>query len=361
MVLSEKIKSLRQRAGLTQAQLADELFVSRAAIAKWENANGTPDISNLKAISERFQVDLDLLLDDSRALPLEVVIPPCDTAATYCGNDCDACTYKESNDCPGCKKGPGYGSVPNCRIAHCCVKNSHAQCTGCGLSGNCAIFGLHDTMPQQWVMKRQQDHEAFLLRRRRGRFFGKWLWILFWLFIPSILIGFFSSDTLLEAYPSLLVPMCILNALIVATESGIYFHLSRHELRFKKVGICVLIVGIVNLLKLAVTGGAITQSWDFSWMIPSNIIEIYCMYHESHAYSNILSKTDWELSDKWQFLWKLFLVMYAATIAAIALILFSKVLAALALVAVSITAIVIEVLKLVYRYKTAKVFRNYYC
>lgn len=44
MTVGEKIQILRQRAGLSQSQLAECLYVSRAAVAKWENDNGLPDI-----------------------------------------------------------------------------------------------------------------------------------------------------------------------------------------------------------------------------------------------------------------------------------------------------------------------------
>lgn len=51
MTTGEKIKSLRQKYGYTQEQLAEKLLVSRQAIAKWESDRGVPDVENLKAIS----------------------------------------------------------------------------------------------------------------------------------------------------------------------------------------------------------------------------------------------------------------------------------------------------------------------
>jgi len=42
MELKDKIKQLRREKGLTQAQLADALFVSRSTVAKWENGLGLP-------------------------------------------------------------------------------------------------------------------------------------------------------------------------------------------------------------------------------------------------------------------------------------------------------------------------------
>lgn len=64
MVFGEKLKQLRMNNGYSQEQLADLLNVSRQAITKWENQKGMPDISNLKAIAELFDVTIDSLIDD---------------------------------------------------------------------------------------------------------------------------------------------------------------------------------------------------------------------------------------------------------------------------------------------------------
>lgn len=64
MTLGEKLKEARNRFGLSQEELAEKLFVSRAAIAKWETDNGIPDMLNLKAISSLLQVSIDYLLDN---------------------------------------------------------------------------------------------------------------------------------------------------------------------------------------------------------------------------------------------------------------------------------------------------------
>lgn len=64
MTLGEKLKEARHKFGLSQEELAEKLFVSRTAIAKWETDNGIPDMLNLKAISSLLQVSIDYLLDN---------------------------------------------------------------------------------------------------------------------------------------------------------------------------------------------------------------------------------------------------------------------------------------------------------
>ena len=60
--LSEKIQTLRKKRGLTQEQLAEQLFVSRTAVSKWETGRGTPNIESLQMIAKLCGITLDELL-----------------------------------------------------------------------------------------------------------------------------------------------------------------------------------------------------------------------------------------------------------------------------------------------------------
>jgi len=62
MELSEKIQKLRKEQGLTQEQFAEQLFVSRTAVSKWETGRGTLSMESLKQIANLFHITLDQLL-----------------------------------------------------------------------------------------------------------------------------------------------------------------------------------------------------------------------------------------------------------------------------------------------------------
>lgn len=62
MELSEKIQKLRKEHHLTQEQFAEQLFVSRTAVSKWETGRGIPSIESLQAIAKLFHITLDDLL-----------------------------------------------------------------------------------------------------------------------------------------------------------------------------------------------------------------------------------------------------------------------------------------------------------
>lgn len=63
MELGNKIKQLRQKAGLTQDQLASKLCVTAQAVSKWENSVTMPDITLLPQIAIEFGVSIDDLFD----------------------------------------------------------------------------------------------------------------------------------------------------------------------------------------------------------------------------------------------------------------------------------------------------------
>ena len=58
MEFNEKLQKLRKGKKLTQEELAQDLFVSRTAISKWESGRGYPSIDSLKEISRYGALDL---------------------------------------------------------------------------------------------------------------------------------------------------------------------------------------------------------------------------------------------------------------------------------------------------------------
>lgn len=70
MEFGEKLQELRKRKGLTQEELAQALYVSRAAVSKWESGRGYPNIDSLKAIAKFFSVTIDELLSGGEILAI---------------------------------------------------------------------------------------------------------------------------------------------------------------------------------------------------------------------------------------------------------------------------------------------------
>lgn len=68
MKFYEKLIILRKKALLSQEALAEKLDVTRQTISKWELDQTKPDMDKLKEISKLFDVDINVLTDDSVTL-----------------------------------------------------------------------------------------------------------------------------------------------------------------------------------------------------------------------------------------------------------------------------------------------------
>lgn len=64
---SKNLYTLRKQAGISQEELAERLNVSRQAISKWERGEACPDMDNLVAIANLFNVSLDTLVNEANA------------------------------------------------------------------------------------------------------------------------------------------------------------------------------------------------------------------------------------------------------------------------------------------------------
>lgn len=64
MKIEEKLHTLRKQKGITQAELAEIMDVSRQAVSRWEAGVVTPSIENLKRLSSLYGVPLDYLLNE---------------------------------------------------------------------------------------------------------------------------------------------------------------------------------------------------------------------------------------------------------------------------------------------------------
>ncbi len=65
MQFNEKLKELRAKKGVSQSKLAESIYVSRSAVAKWENGLGLPSGESLRLLSEYFGESTDELCSDA--------------------------------------------------------------------------------------------------------------------------------------------------------------------------------------------------------------------------------------------------------------------------------------------------------
>ena len=63
MTLCEKLTQARKAAGLTQADVAAKLNVSRQAVSRWESGHSKPSTEKLLALGALYGVSIDQLLN----------------------------------------------------------------------------------------------------------------------------------------------------------------------------------------------------------------------------------------------------------------------------------------------------------
>lgn len=70
MEFNKKLQELRKNKGITQEQLAEDIYVSRTAVSKWESGRGYPNIDSLKVLAKYFSISVDELLSGEQLLIL---------------------------------------------------------------------------------------------------------------------------------------------------------------------------------------------------------------------------------------------------------------------------------------------------
>ena len=76
------LHQLRTQKGLSQDELAEQVFVTRQAVSRWENGETTPNVETLKLLSKLFDVSINTLLGAPRQLICQCCGMPLDDSTT---------------------------------------------------------------------------------------------------------------------------------------------------------------------------------------------------------------------------------------------------------------------------------------
>ena len=63
-MFKEKLKLLREEHHLSQVELANKIYVSRSAVAKWEQGRGMPSKASLQELCKLFNLTEEELLNE---------------------------------------------------------------------------------------------------------------------------------------------------------------------------------------------------------------------------------------------------------------------------------------------------------
>ena len=68
MEIREVLRTLREKHGLTQEQLAERVMVTRQAVSRWETGETQPNTDTLRLLSREYGVSINTLLGSPRTL-----------------------------------------------------------------------------------------------------------------------------------------------------------------------------------------------------------------------------------------------------------------------------------------------------
>ena len=82
METKDIIAQLRTKNGMSQAELAEKVFVTRQAVSRWETGETQPNTETLKLLSKLFDVTINTLLGSPRQLICQCCGMPLDDSVT---------------------------------------------------------------------------------------------------------------------------------------------------------------------------------------------------------------------------------------------------------------------------------------
>lgn len=190
---------------------------------------------------------------------------------------------------------------------------------------------------------------------RRAPLLAKWLWILFWVNIALLIIGF------LVEIPALGLVVKILTAVGYLVVCFALYKMSEEDKRYGIAALLTLIAGILDtFLGLstpsvptvdAVSGGNTLASLAFSALM------LAATYFEYHAHSCIVGGLNSDLGDRWKTLWVWKIISLVAIVAVFFVALISAVLGALCAIALAIFVTAVDVMVFVALYRSAQAYR----
>ncbi len=278
-------------------------------------------------------------------------------AETYCGKTCEGCYWKAQLHCAGCMDGPGRQYGGDCELARCCREKGHEVCDTCLKKKTCNTLIGRFAIPEYRLKNRdaeqKQDNAVF----ERAILLNKWLWPLFWLFIPSSIAGLFVSRNIAGTIPHLYMAGILIRIVCSIFYGYFLLRLTKADTRYRTAGICVLIPVAVDILEVIFFGTEETPLWWLLVSIPFAALSVYGTYNEFNAHSAVLVGVNGPLSEKWDKLRSWFIGCYAAMLGCSVLMFIIPILSLIVLFA-AIATFVIAIIKLVYLYNTATTFKN---
>jgi len=149
MATKDVIYELRTKAGLSQDELAEKVFVTRQAVSRWETGETVPNTETLKLLSELFGVSINALLGVPQKRICQCCGMPLEDGIT--GRNADG--TPNADYCKWCYADGTYTYSDMDDLIDVCVKNM----AGNGFTEEQARAYLKQALPQLDYWKRYEE------------------------------------------------------------------------------------------------------------------------------------------------------------------------------------------------------------
>lgn len=271
----------------------------------------------------------------------------------YCGKDCGVCARRGEISCPGCRQGPGEPSNAECPIARCCVELRYGNCSACPQSRSCERLGWRSREPERRLAKRAAAYRGRSEGAESARPVARKLQLLFWLIIPGLLSALAQNARL----PALVLAGLIVSVLSRAAYAALLLSLGSSDCRYRHAGALTLLAVVLETALSFVTSGVYSVSGALFLSLAALAAAFGGECYEYLAHAALLSALDDELADKWRNLLRWYALFTGTAVAAL-LLSGLMLLAMLATITAALALTVLGIVKLVYLYRTADVFRG---
>lgn len=214
----------------------------------------------------------------------------------------------------------------------------------------------HEVIDEAWARKREGV-------RRKAPYMHKWLMILFWLMIASGIADLFSAEEMEQLMPEVYGVASIVSLICGIIYVVVLFKLSNEEALYRKsayyllgsvvlslVGLVIAMFNMENIGVLLIT---------MVVLIGALVVAFVSEYYEYHAHANVVRDADSEMAHNWEQLWKYYVRLLLGLLGCIVLAFLIPMIAGLIMIVLAIGVLIVSIMKYVYVYQTAKIFKSY--
>lgn len=276
-------------------------------------------------------------------------------AETYCGKTCEDCTHKEQLNCPGCRMGPGRALHGDCSISKCSVSKGYHACEYCGSFDTCRNRRSSASAAEVRLNKQAADAAKKARIERNIKLLGSWLWVLFWLVIATSVVRVVFNDSLTAENPSIKTGVDIFNLVSGIAYSLILLRLAPVSDHYRYSGIAGFVCAGISFASTFITASGAA-------LIVTLIASVFGFIREFQEYmghGHATQEVDPDMTNKWCKLWYWYFGSLCAVCIGSVLAFMGSGLGVLAVLLGTATTAVASIIKIIYLYSTASLFKNY--